>query len=265
MRYGAMNFPIKTILSEIEEIAELGFDYLELAMDPPQAHYATIQEYKKPILKTLNTHCLQLVCHLPTFVSIADLTESIRKASLTEMIKSLEVAAELNALKVVLHPGHIAGLGIFVVETVMQYGLDSLETIIAKADQLGLCVCLENMFPRTGSFFEPADFTEILERFPNLKLTLDSGHANIGSQNDNRIFEFVKQFNHRIGHIHISDNLGKRDDHLPIGEGTINFYKIAKVLKECGYDDTITLEIFAEDRRKLMSSKEDFAAMLAAV
>ena len=32
MMYGAMNFPIKPILDEIEEIAALGFDYLEFSL-----------------------------------------------------------------------------------------------------------------------------------------------------------------------------------------------------------------------------------------
>ena len=119
MLYGAMNFPIKSVLAEIDEIARLGFDYLELAMDPPRAHYSIISENKDAILKALDSHSMQLVCHLPTFVSIADLTESIRTASLTEVLRSLEVAAELNALKVVLHPGHIGGLGVFVMQTAL--------------------------------------------------------------------------------------------------------------------------------------------------
>jgi hypothetical protein len=46
MLYGGMNFPIKPVLEEIEAIAELGFDYLELAMDPPQAHYKMINQQK---------------------------------------------------------------------------------------------------------------------------------------------------------------------------------------------------------------------------
>ena len=34
MRYGAMNFPIKPVLKELEAFAHLGFDYLELTLDP---------------------------------------------------------------------------------------------------------------------------------------------------------------------------------------------------------------------------------------
>ena len=265
MLYGAMNFPIKSVLAEIDEFARLGFDYLELAMDPPQAHYSMISENKEAILKALDGHSMQLVCHLPSFVSIADLTEGIRTASLTEMFKSLEVAAELSALKVVLHPGHIGGLGVFVMETALQFGRESLAAIIAKADQLGLCICLENMFPRLQTYFMLEHFEEILEKFADLKITLDTGHANIDSQDGTKVLDFIRHFGHRIGHVHLSDNFGKRDDHLPLGEGTIDFTSVAKALKDCGYDDTITLEIFSEDRRKLKASKEDFIAMLASV
>ena len=265
MLYGAMNFPIKSVLAEIEEFARLGFDYLELAMDPPQAHYSKISENKEAILRALDSHSMQLVCHLPTFVSIADLTRSIREASLTEMFRSLEVAAELDARKVVLHPGHIGGLGIFVMETALQFGRESLTAIIAKADRLGLSICLENMFPRFQTYFKPEHFEEILEQFADLKLTLDTGHANIDNQDGSKILDFMRHYSHRIGHVHLSDNFGKRDDHLPLGEGTIDFNSVAKAFKDCGYDDTITLEIFSEDRRKLQTSREDFTAMLAAV
>ena len=265
MLYGAMNFPVKPILEEVEEIAALGFDYLELAMDPPNAHFSAIRDSRNQIQSALAAHSMGLVCHLPTFVSIADLTESIRHASIDEMYSSLEVAAELNALKVVLHPGHIGGLAVFVMDMALEFGIQSLEAIIAKADGLGLSVCLENMFPRIQSFYKPSHFTDILERFPDLKLTLDSGHANIGSRDEQRIFDFIRQFCHRIGHVHLSDNLGHRDDHLPIGQGTVNFQKIAAALNECGYDDTITLEIFSEDRRQLQESRKAFANMLATV
>ena len=186
-------------------------------------------------------------------------------ASLTEMFKSLEVAAELNALKVVLHPGHIGGLGVFVMQTALHFGRESLTAIITKADQLGICICLENMFPRFQTYFKPEHFEEILEQFADLKITLDTGHANIDNRDGSKLHDFIRRFSHRIGHVHLSDNFGKRDDHLPIGEGTIDFDSVAKALKDCGYDDTITLEIFSEDRRKLQASKEDFKAMLAAV
>jgi len=263
MQYGAMNFPIKPVADELADIAAMGFDYLELTMDPPRAHYTTIRQQMNSILRALASQSMNIICHLPTFVSTADLTDSIREASLLEMFNSLEVAAELGSQKVVLHPGHIGGMGIYVKETALAHANDSLASIIGRAQALGLCVCLENMFPRCRSFFKPADFVEILRQFPNLKLTLDTGHANIGSPGGRRILEFIEKFGHRIGHLHVSDNFGEGDDHIPLGAGKIDFLKIVKALKQCGYDDTATLEIFSEDRRELKKSRNRFDEMLA--
>ena len=53
MKYGAMNFPIKPLLREIEEIGEMGFDYVELTMDPPEATPQKMLGQKRAILEVL--------------------------------------------------------------------------------------------------------------------------------------------------------------------------------------------------------------------
>jgi sugar phosphate isomerase/epimerase len=262
MIYGAMNFPVKPILQELDAVAQLGFDYLELTMDPPQAHFTQIRHQKEALLRGLERHGMGLVCHLPTFLSLADLTESVRTASVTEMLGSLEVAAELHAMKVVVHPSYVTGLGGFVADQAREYGLRSLRTIVDKADALGLCLCLENMFPRTNSLVNPDDFDTVFAKFPTLKLTLDLGHAHIGSRGERRTLEFLDRFPDRLAHVHASDNFGKDDNHLPIGTGTIDFPRIIKALKNVEYDGTVTLEIFSRDRDYLRISREKFAAMI---
>jgi sugar phosphate isomerase/epimerase len=265
MLYGAMNFPIRPFLEELVAISGLGFDYLELAMDPPQAHYRMIHQQKEELLRTLDRCKMGLICHLPTFVSTADLTDSLRETSLNEVLESLEVAADLRPLKVVLHPSYIVGLAVFVMDQARQYALKSLEAIVEKADQLGICLCIENMFPRSHSLVDPEDFVEIFERFSTLKLTLDTGHAHIESKEDKKPLDFIERFYDRIGHIHATDNFGKEDNHLPIGAGTIDFVKIIKALKGIGYDETVTLEVFSRDRDYLRISREKLAAMVAAL
>ena len=263
MLYGAMNFPIKPILEELETIANLGFDYLELTMDAPLAHYRVIREIKDDLVQTLKRSDMRLICHLPTFVSTADLTESLRETSLNEVLESLEVAAELRAMKAVLHPSPHRGLSVFVIDQVRQYALRSLETIVDKADQVGLPLCLENMFPQSNSLVNPEDFDEVFERFPNLKMTLDTGHAHIEDKADTKILDFIERFPDRIYHVHANDNLGKEDNHLPIGAGTIDFPEIVRVLKAIGYDETITLEVFSKDRDYLRLSRDKLANMVA--
>jgi sugar phosphate isomerase/epimerase len=265
MLYGAMNFPVKPVLEELETIEKLGFDYLELTMDAPQAHYTVIRRIHDELMDTLERLHMRLVCHLPTFVSTADLTDSLREASLNEVLESLEVAAELRTMKAVLHPSLHRGLSMFVMDQARQHALRSLEAIVDKADELGVFICLENMFPQYNSLVNPKDFDEVFDRFPQLRMTLDVGHAHIGEKGIAKIIAFIKRFPDRIYHIHANDNLGNEDDHLPIGAGTIEFPRIVKALKAIGYDETITLEVFSKDRDYLRLSRDKLAAMVSSL
>jgi sugar phosphate isomerase/epimerase len=261
MHFGAMNFPLTPVLDEIEAFARLGFDYLELAMDPPMAHHSILSSSRAAITRALKLNGLGLIGHLPTFLSTADLTESLRQASLKEMRRSLEVVADLGAKKVVLHPSMAGGMGAFVLDMVKGYAFDFLSEIVDTAHCLDVTICLENMFPRNRLGVEPDDFEEMFKTFPSLRLTLDTGHANVDDRRGRRLKELVNRFGHRIGHLHFSDNQGKRDDHLAVGQGTINFKELVRRLKGVGYDDTVTLEVFDKNRRMLVESRERIKTM----
>jgi sugar phosphate isomerase/epimerase len=179
------------------------------------------------------------------------------------MLGSLETAAELKAEKVVLHPGHIGGLGAFVMDLARGYAMKSLERIYTRAVELGVTLCLENMFPRYLSFVEPEDFQAVFDRFPELKLTLDTGHANIDDTGKGRTLRFIELFSSRLGHIHMSDNGGKKDDHQPVGKGTVPFRRIVRAVQRAEYDGTVTLEIFTEDPGELVASRERIKKLLA--
>jgi len=262
MRYGAMNFPIRPVLSELEDFARLGFDYIEIAMDAPEGHYRKIQEQAASIRSALDRYDMGLVCHLPTFVYTADLAEDIRRASLGEMIRSLETAAELGAEKAVLHPSMVSGLGSLVLEEVQSYADESLAALVEAARRIHLPLCLENMFPKYHIGYDPAEFETWFARHPDLRLTLDTGHGNIDARGVRRILQFVRFFGDRIGHVHVSDNRGKRDEHLPIGSGRIDFASVIAALLGTGYDGTVTLEVFTDDRRALKQSRDRLATLI---
>jgi sugar phosphate isomerase/epimerase len=263
MRYGVMNAPMRPLLQEIETLGPMGFDYLEITMDAPHAHHVVIRDQKAAIGKALDQFKLALVCHMPTFVSTADLTDRLREASLEETVLSLRAAAELHPLKVVLHPSFIHGLGAMMPEIARQHAQASMERLLNEAEHQKLTVCVENMFPRALLLVQPEEFDSLLAGFPSAKLTLDTGHAHIGG-GTRRILAFIEHCGGRIGHIHASDNFGRDDDHLPIGAGTIDFPKVVQALRRIGYDDTITLEVFSRDRDYLRISREKLSAMFAA-
>jgi sugar phosphate isomerase/epimerase len=255
MRYGAMNSPLMPVVEEIENLARLGFDFIELTLDAPEATPGKVLRHKGAICQVLSDYGLDIVGHLPTFVSTADLYESIRAASLNEVLRAVEAGFELGMRKFVLHPGRVSGMGRFRKREATSFFLESLDTFMEKAESLGAAVCLENMFPESGAFVEAEEFREVLGRYPKLALTLDLAHAHMGSKT-NRTYGFLKLFGDRIGHLHVSDNFGKEDIHLPIGAGVIDFRPLLKEIREKGYDDTMTLEVFSRDRDYLKVSLE---------
>ena len=112
---------------------------------------------------------------------------------------------------------------------------------------------------------EPDDLEKILDAFPTLRLTLDTGHANIGDQRGRRLKELVSRFGKRIGHLHFSDNQGSVDDHLAVGQGTVTFSWLTEQLSALGYDDTLTLEVFDENRSMLVESRRRIERMMKKV
>ena len=250
-----MNFPIKPLLKEIEGIGEMGFDYVELTLDPPEATPQKILAQKRPIQELLRRYGMGITGHLPTFVWTSDLYESLRKASIQETLDALEAGSELGIEKVVLHPGYITGLAKFVLDKAKGYGMESIGAILKKATSLGITLCIENMFPQSNFLSNPYEFQEVFQSFPEIRLALDIGHANLGG-GKNKSSEFIHQYGYRIGHVHANDNFGKEDNHLPIGAGIIDFEKILRELNEAQYDETLTLEVFSKDREYLKISKE---------
>jgi len=259
-----MNFPIKPLLKEMEEIGEMGFNYVELTMDPPEATPQKILAQKRSIREILDRYGMGIVGHLPTFVWPSDLYESLRRVSLQENFDALEAGSELGIKKMVLHPGLITGLGKLLLDRAKGYGMEAIETILKKAMTLDVTLCIENMFPQAHFLSQPPEFQPVFDAFPELRLTLDIGHANLGG-GKNRSSEFIQRYGHRIGHVHANDNFGKEDNHLPIGAGIVDFEKVLRELREAQYDETITIEVFSRDRDYLKISKEKIKRMWEAL
>ncbi len=252
--FGATNFPLRPLLEEIPALAECGADYLELTLDVPQVLPQMVLQQKQEINAALKQWHLDLpVAHMPVFVWTADFYENIRRASVDNILEALEGAARLDVEGIVLHPSYLLGATALAKERGERLAMKSLEEIITRATEVELAVYLENMFPRTNYLVEAEDFVPVLEAFPQLQLTLDVGHAHIGTR-QNRAFAFLERWADRIGHVHLSDNTGKEDQHLPLGVGAVPLEAILRELKRTGYSGRFTVEVFSPDRDYLKLS-----------
>jgi sugar phosphate isomerase/epimerase len=66
----------------------------------------------------------------------------------------------------------------------------------------------------------------------------------------------LSRYGERLRHVHLHDNNGHADLHLPLGAGNIDMPRMVRTIRSCGYDDTITLEVFSRDQRHLEYSRD---------
>ena len=88
---------------------------------------------------------------------------------------------------------------------------------------------------------DPTPLRELMERLQSdrIGVCLDIGHVNYTRVPVNQWFEKLGQW---IGYLHLSDNLGHFDDHLPLGQGSIDWELVNQLWKRSGKDIPITLE-----------------------
>jgi len=74
----------------------------------------------------------------------------------------------------------------------------------------------------------------------NICCCFDTGHFNAFSRSS--LEEWMDALGSRIGQIHLHDNRGSVDEHLPVGEGTFPFQRFFGLLQQKGVRPIVTLE-----------------------
>jgi sugar phosphate isomerase/epimerase len=116
--------------------------------------------------------------------------------------------------------------------------------------RLGMQLILENMLPHlfAGGTTNLPLMMEMLKD-THIGMCVDTGHAYLGG-NLRQMIEFSKPC---LRLVHASDNYGNRDDHLPPGDGIIDWRPVLRQLVEIGYSGTLIVEIADfEDRESTM-------------
>ena len=211
----------------VREAKELGFDFIELLSEWP--HYLT--RYNLLLFReVLDSYGMKVTVHAPfSDINIASFNERIRKASLEIIRGTLELSAELEALAVTIHPGHCSPVSIKNRREYLEIHRESLRKIARWSEEYGVKIGVENMprFPILDAQ-NCERLAEIIEGV-EIGVTFDVGHLNTTTKNFDR---FLKLFGNRIIHLHLHDNSGKADEHLPVGDGTVPWEKLIPKLPE---------------------------------
>jgi sugar phosphate isomerase/epimerase len=249
MRYGAMNNPRKKLLEEVRLFGDFGFDYVDLTVEYPQATPEKVRANMKALQDTLSTYNMGLVGHMPWFLNIIHPYDGVRAAMLAECRNVFEVCRELGIEHVTVHPDYMKLKRER--KEIRRKTVESLTELVKAASDSGVTLCFENF---EEDYFKVEDLRNILEETDGLKMTLDVGHAYMKSGGMDAVVGMIRELSGWLTHVHVHDNHGGHDEHLPLGVGNIEFDKVVKTLKIAGYDKTITLEIHSDDREYLQIS-----------
>lgn len=241
MQLGAMNDPKRSLLNEISFIAESGFDYIDLTIEAPGS--ATESTRWSDIASAIQEKNLGVVCHSAPYLPIENPSPLVRQAAFDELRRTIDAAQILGAELCTMH---FMGWPTYMEE---ETGYELYRQLLAGlckhgADR-GVSVAMENG-PEMPHQLK--HFRQIFHRVPDLTLLFDVAHGNI-APSPSMLREYLSSLNERLRHIHMSDNDGISDLHLPFGApmtGGIDLAGSLRTLRSFGYDGTITVEVFGE-------------------
>jgi len=166
------------------------------------------------------------------------LDEDERRLAVAEEVSWMETTAELGSCPYVVHY-----LPRFHDPRRRESFQRSIEDLQKRALALGLVLAIETApyKPQHNERYpdsrEIADFVRAFN-CPSVQMTIDVNHSNLHED-----LETVCDNCHGlIANVHISDNHGSWEDHLPPGEGIIDFAKTFQALRRNGYTGPCNLE-----------------------
>ena len=214
----------------LDFIENLGIEYAELVHQYPAEFIDS---------EILESYSLKYSIHAPFMdVNIASPQDQSRLNSIAQIKSSIDLANEINAEAVVVHPGVISFLANkYFKKEVYEFANQSIKEIGDYAKNLGVMATIENMPNFESMIYQNiADLNQLLVE-NEMHMTLDIGHANhVGYAPDEMIFDSIK-------HVHVHDNLGDDDSHLALGEGSIDLKYIINTLESKNYDGIYILEV----------------------
>jgi sugar phosphate isomerase/epimerase len=171
----------------------------------------------------------------------------------------VELCATIGAKSLIVHPGSLGLDG-----TDPHPDFPGIKRLADLARGLGVRLALENT-PNTMAQLDLAiDGIGDDPDKTNLGICIDVGHAFM-SQDAGRqpIRNYIDRYRGQLVHLHLHDNFGDNDDHLPISEGCIDWQDTIDRIKAIEYSGPAVLELKTTgDLLGAFTSARDFLGSL---
>lgn len=156
--------------------------------------------------------------------------------ALQRMEEAYELCMKIGVDRMIVHSGYFPPM--YYKEWHHEKSLIFWERFLREKDDFTIYV--ENSFED-----EPFMMAKLMDDFdkPNLKLCLDVGHANVTTPKDFPVEKWIEHLGSRVAHYHIHNNMGTKDTHNSLGDGTMDMCSILESIEQNNNSDyTLTLE-----------------------
>lgn len=173
----------------------------------------------------------------------------MRQATRERLEHVIHLASLIAPRSIVCHPGYDDWRYGEFKELWLRGSVEMWNPLGQKAQKIGVTVLLENVFETTPATLEVLLASLDPERFG---FCFDVGHWLVYSAAGWDVW--LDRLGNKLGEVHLHDNHGRSDEHLPPGDGGFDFPAFFRSLKDHGYDVRLTLEI--RDEQQLGRSYE---------
>ena len=257
------------------QIAEAGFQGIEIFCTRSHFEY-TMKPEIRAMAGALEAHRLQLVSlHAPTSRDISAMRESgtplsiceverVRRVeAMDEFKRVLDVADDLPYARLILHMG---GSRETADPRKRDAAFSTLEHLILHARHAGVTICVENTLSEMG---DPTYLRAFVDetRLTGLRFNFDIGHAHLAElPQDTRVEKSFAPLRDFVSSVHLHDNHGEKDEHLPPYDGSIDWASAIKTLQSAPQTSLpLVLELKEKTGHEAPSADEQLAAARASL
>ncbi len=252
------------------QIAGAGFEGLEIFCTRSHFEYSMKAELRA-MAGALEAHHLQLVSmHAPTSrdlsamresgtpLSICEVERVRRIEAMDELKRVIDVAEELPYARLILHMG---GPRETADPRKRDAAFSTLEHLILHARHAGVTICIENTTSEMG---DPGYLRAFADetRLAGLRFNFDIGHAHLAEfPEEERLEKSFSPLSDLVSSVHLHDNHGEKDEHLPPYDGTIDWPTAIRTLQSAPQTNLpLVLELKEKTGPEAPSASDQLAA-----
>ncbi|MGE5237421.1 MAG: sugar phosphate isomerase/epimerase family protein [Chloroflexota bacterium] len=165
----------------------------------------------------------------------------VRRATIERFRHVLDIAETLRPKSIVFHSGYEKWKYALKIDTWLEKSIETWQPLNERAESLGAKIAIENVFED-----DPENLASLMVQMdsPNFGVCFDTGHCNLFSRVP--LSKWMDMLGPYLIELHLHDNDGTADQHLPLGEGTFDFGSLFSAVK--GRNCIYTLEAHTPER-----------------